>query len=245
MERAVAEYCALRRGPFAWMVNRFIVSAGRMREMIAVLPAGEPPLALSVLLSAPSDLSVLTEHGRDPRISVEATELRLEAEEIERWAQRRSQGAGAALPSYVELAPERADAMPLLARHGLRAKVRCGGAEARMVPAPEVLARFIVAAANAGVAYKATAGLHHPLRHFNREAAMTMHGFLNVIAASVSARSGASVEEVTDILAREEPIDLDALGERAIRQTRELGFIGYGSCSVREPVEDLRSLGLL
>ena len=62
----------------------------------------------------------------------------------------------------------------VLAERGLRAKVRCGGAE---VPTADALGRFLAACRAAGVPFKATAGLHHPL------AAEGRHGFLNVIAA--------------------------------------------------------------
>src|SRR5215204_3669393 len=74
-----------------------------------------------------------------------------------------------------------------LAERGLRAKVRCGGAE---VPSAEALGRFLAACREAGVPFKATAGLHHPL------AAAGRHGFLNVLAACAFADDAALAGEV-------------------------------------------------
>jgi hypothetical protein len=86
---------------------------------------------------------------------------------------------------------------------------------------------------------KATAGLHHPLRRGSE------HGFLNFLCAA--AHSGEAREAVRDIL-EEESLDrlpLAALTAGEVRATRELLFKGFGSCSWREPVDDLRELGLL
>src|SRR6185503_6096765 len=73
-----------------------------------------------------------------------------------------------------------------LAGHSAAAKVRTGGVTPEAFPAPGKLAEFISACHGAGVPFKATAGLHHPVR---AEYPLTyepgcprgvMHGFLNV-----------------------------------------------------------------
>ena len=70
------------------------------------------------------------------------------------------------------------------------------------IPDPADLARFIAACAAAGVPWKATAGLHHPVR---AEQALTyepgapravMHGFLNVFAAAAFAGGGAPLADL-------------------------------------------------
>ena len=65
--------------------------------------------------------------------------------------------------------------------------MRCGGAE---VPTADALGRFLSACRAAGVPFKATAGLHHPL------AAEGRHGFLNVIAACAFDDAAALSEDV-------------------------------------------------
>ena len=86
---------------------------------------------------------------------------------------------------------------------------------------------------------KATAGLHHPLRRG------TEHGFLNLLCAAVRSQDG--IEAVRAALEAEslEPLALDELSAAEVRSTRVRLFKGFGSCSWREPVDDLRALGLL
>ena len=122
-----------------------------------------------------------------------------------------------------------------LAERGLRAKVRCGGAE---VPTADALGRFLSACRAAGVPFKATAGLHHPL------AADGRHGFLNVIAACAFDDAAALTEDVGStpdgLRWRDRSADPDEL-ERVRREQ----LVAVGSCSFAEPIDDLKQLGVL
>lgn len=122
-----------------------------------------------------------------------------------------------------------------------RAKVRCGG---ERTPSPEELARFVRTCAAVGIAFKASAGLHHPIRRGEQ------HGFLNLLAAALFP------QEAEAALAEEDPAAF-ALDERhfawsgfhaeapEIARMRRERFHGFGSCSFAEPVDDLHSLGML
>jgi hypothetical protein len=114
---------------------------------------------------------------------------------------------------------------------------------------------FIAAAANAGVAFKATAGLHHPVRHVDPATGFTMHGFLNILAAAALAPRldretllrvvaeedpAAFTFDDTSLRWRDERVELDA-----IARLRRDAFVSYGSCSFSEPIEDLTALGIL
>lgn len=133
-------------------------------------------------------------------------------------------------------------------------KVRCGGATADDVPDPGVLARVIVRSRDLGLPLKATAGLHHPVRR--REGTTVQHGFLNVITAAAIAHEGADLDQVEAVLADGDvpAFGLEAGGLRwrdrrwsaeQLRATRSGLFVGLGSCSVEEPVEDLVAMGVL
>ena len=143
-----------------------------------------------------------------------------------------------------------------LAVRGLRAKIRTGGLVADALPAAADIARFLRACREAGVAFKATAGLHHPLRcvrpltYEPNAPTGTMHGFLNVFLAA------AMLEHAEAILAEEDArafsFDDETAAWRehrvsteALATTRREFAISFGSCSFEEPMSDLRELGWL
>jgi hypothetical protein len=128
------------------------------------------------------------------------------------------------------------------------AKIRCGGAS---VPPVEAVAAFVAACRDAGVPFKATAGLHHAIRSDDA------HGFLNLLAAAVLAHAeGLSEAELVPLLTEQDPsafaVTAGGLtardhhaGAAAIAEARRELFVAYGSCSFAEPVEDLTALGVL
>jgi hypothetical protein len=129
-------------------------------------------------------------------------------------------------------------AMPPLSSPAARVKVRCGPA----VPLVSELAEVVRACREHGVPFKATAGLHHPVRREGQ------HGFLNLLAAALFGDEG-------EALAEEDPgafrLDGDSFRwrDRAasvadVERGRQL-FVAFGSCSFSEPVDDLVALGFL
>jgi hypothetical protein len=103
--------------------------------------------------------------------------------------------------------------------------VRCGGEH---VPSVEELAAFIRACREQGVPFKATAGLHHPVRRGGE------HGFLNLLAAAAS-------DDVEGMLESDDPERLLAADPARAREALR----SIGSCSFWEPVEELKALGVL
>ncbi len=207
---AIDEDRRARAAEHAWMLARLVWPASRLDEL-----EGEDR-ALSVLLDGPYD-----------------GDLRAEAVET-RWDAGLDGLGGEA---YVELplGDGLEERIAALAERGLRAKVRCGGAE---VPTAEALGRFLSACRAAGVPFKATAGLHHPLADAGQ------HGFLNVIAACA----------FEDAAALSEPVELDPDGLRwrdrlagpdELERVRREQLVAVGSCSFFEPVDDLKELGVL
>src|SRR5829696_435275 len=123
------------------------------------------------------------------------------------------------------------DTLAAVAASGGKAKLRCGG---KSVPSVEEVAAFFAAARDLELPFKATAGLHHPVRS-ERE-----HGFLNFLTAADRAVAGADEEELRAILGTTDAAELST-GSGAGRAL----FVSIDSCSFAEPVEDLQQLGLL
>lgn len=284
MADAAAEYAAARAGSAAWMLGRFVVPASRLSELVGSRQAhaGSEALPVSVIVDASleprrwfgSVQTVLSEvvqvQTDSPVVRIEALEIPLAPLLTARETFDASVGQLGALieraglrslPAYVELPPGAhrpdalAGAMTALARARLHAKLRCGGTVAQAFPSVDAVAEFVAAAAEARVAFKATAGLHHPIRHLDLASGFTMHGFFNVLAAAAFAgRVAPGV--LAEIVAEEDPhaftFDRTSLTWRTERASlddivamRRAGFVGYGSCSFDEPVDDLTALGLL
>jgi hypothetical protein len=104
-----------------------------------------------------------------------------------------------------------------------------------------------------GLPLKATAGLHHPWRHFSPEVGAWRHGFLNLAAAATALVLGIDVNQVEEILATEQQGVLTRQDLRiadhgfsiADLKSARVFFRSYGSCSFDEPVEDLAAMGSL
>jgi hypothetical protein len=156
--------------------------------------------------------------------------------------------------AFVEIADVKL--LDAIARRGLRAKIRTGGITADAFPAIENIAEFLRTCKEKGVAFKATAGLHHPLRcvkplTYEPNAPVgTMHGFLNVFLAA------AFLDDAEDVLAETDAsafaFDDEGASWRGRRvSTEDLATMrrdfatSFGSCSFEEPIGDLRELGWL
>jgi hypothetical protein len=165
----------------------------------------------------------------------------------------------AARPVYCEVPVKAIGNLDEVKASGNFAKIRTGGLKAEAIPTPAEVAAFIVGCAERRLPFKATAGLHHPIRAeyaltYEKDAPRAvMHGFLNVLMASAFAWHGET---------RLEPIvaEMDAkafqFGENAswngktlsveqIRDARKNFMHSIGSCSFDEPVQELRALGLI
>ncbi len=135
-------------------------------------------------------------------------------------------------------------------------KLRTGGVTADAFPTTEQVAWTIVEARDSGIPLKCTAGLHHPIRHFNESVQTKMHGFLNVFGAGVlAAANGISQDLVQFILDDEDPASFsfsdDAFEWKGLHaDTADIERIrhqvtSFGSCSFDEPREDLQKLSFL
>jgi hypothetical protein len=271
MGDAVALYARYRSGPDAWALGRFVVPVTRLEELERAVegiapPAPAEPWRLSALLGADpaeglralGELNCRHTGAAAPALSADVVEARADTpqavdrllEAVPSWAQ-----------AYVEV-PLAADPRPLvdaIARHGGRAKMRTGGVTADAFPTAAQILRFIRACTDAGVPFKATAGLHHPLRAEYRltyaadSPRGTMFGYLNVFLASMLVRQGLADADALALLEERSPTafrfsaDTAAwrgheLPREAIESARREVIVAFGSCSFTEPVEEGRTL---
>jgi hypothetical protein len=274
MDPVVRNYAGYLASPDAWLLGRLIVPVPRLDEfeLLAAdhLPrdAQSDPWRISALTAAadderlPADLdriAAFNERHAEPdrgRAVIDVIELR----------GRDTRAIDAALDRipdeifpFFEL-PIEADPRGLIATlvgSDAGAKVRTGGVTADLYPKPAELARFIAACSAANLPFKATAGLHHPLRHHSDAVGTEEFGFLNVFVSAALAwhlqADAAALEAVlTDASVEAFTFDNDGLAWRDRRLTSaeiedaRLSFaVSFGSCSFDEPRQDLVRLALL
>ncbi|RMG69238.1 MAG: hypothetical protein D6715_00180 [Calditrichaeota bacterium] len=136
-------------------------------------------------------------------------------------------------------------------------KLRCGGEAPDAVPPAALVARVLLACRDQRVPFKATAGLHHPFRHYNTREKRELHGFVNIFGAGILAvRHMLDLHQVEQIVADDNIVHFmftpTAFGWKdlqvsvsEIRKARQYLYRSFGSCSFEEPLDDLRDLGLL
>lgn len=269
---AVANYARYRSSGDAWMLGRFILPAARLEEFesaaSALLPQGKSGAwKLAALAGSDSavDLDAITgfncrHTGEQAAAAVDVFEGKAETpQQIRALADQMPQW----LQPYIEI-PIHDDPAPLLAAiaaSGARAKVRTGGITPESFPDPDELVRFLAGCIDAGVAFKATAGLHHPIRgnyrltYDDASDSAPMYGFLNLFLATALLREGLDRAAAAVLLLETSPdaftVSADSIAWQGRTAGRELladtrhQFVSFGSCSFREPVDDLAKMGLL
>jgi len=281
MPGAVAEYASYLESNDAWALGRFVVPATRLEELaIAAADAldGDPaslgvrrdPWRLGALLGA--DIAADVERvlvfnashdvdddrwwGRVQSIELRASTpdaiaeaLRVVPADFERFVEIPVVGETRAL-------------VRAIGRAGGRAKVRTGGTTVDAFPSSDELVRFLAACVTEHVPFKATAGLHHPLRgdypltYAADSEHSTMYGFLNAFLAAALLHAGESEAVARQALEEQQSAAFQfddtgvawrgrRLSSQQLLATRELAMRSFGSCSFREPLDDLASLGLL
>jgi hypothetical protein len=266
--QTIARHEATEAEPDSWMLGRVVVPSTKLAEFAA---AGPGDWGISAVIDAPlvHDGFSAARDAAAAGLRIESIEIPLArgkgADASSRLDDLCTQLTGAGLGKlelFVEMPLEKRDeiAYHLCAireagrDHALRllAKVRCGG---RTVPPASLLACFLAEAAENHLAFKATAGLHQPLAHGGDAA--REHGFVNLFAAAVLVHAGAIDEtDATGLLGVDRPgaIRFDEAGLHwgacsaampAIIEARERFARSFGTCSLAEPIDGLRELGVL
>ena len=267
MARAVRNYADYRASGDAWMLGRFVAPVARLDEFRAARAAvsDDAPWPLSALVGDDVARDVDRAAAFNARSDSGATIDCLEA----RTSTPDDVAVLAALPVdgftiFGEL-PFGVEPAPLLAAlrsAAFNAKLRTGGVTADAFPRPDWLVHVMRACIESRVTFKATAGLHHPIRgsyaltYAKGAPRGTMYGYLNLFLTAAALARGMSDEDATALLVEQEASAFTVLRDgirwrdrtieaEDIRVARERVATSFGSCSFREPVDELRELAVL
>jgi len=269
MTTAALNYATYAESDDAWMLGRFIVPAARLSELdseFARIDTTMPlPMRLSVVLGADvaADVDAVRAFNAShvQTFSVDAVEAKLATSTAIEQATALIEGE---FELFAEV-PVDADPRPLvaaMARAGTSAKIRTGGVTPDAFPSAADVVRFMRRCIDAGVRFKATAGLHHPLRAeypLTYEASPpsgVMYGHLNVFLAAAAIAQGMSDDDACRVLEERDPSSIVATDEALVWRDHTFSAehlvrmrvrvaVSFGSCSFREPVDELRSLSFV
>ena len=282
LDESIRSYARYRGDTEAWMLGRFICPAARLKEL-------EPYAAELFTLASPLSVSALGRGGKTAdeflagfehdiesivafkrkcgaRATVDVFEVKLPATPDVAFDFDSEQ-----MKLFFEAAPDADDwrrsvlaamDVAMTTGHGSGFKLRTGGVEASAFPTSQQIAQALVLARAKSLPIKFTAGLHHPVRHFNKSVNTTMHGFVNVFVAGVLTHASTlgpsqqPVDQLVAVLDDEDPgsflFEDEALSWKdqrvkteQVRVIRDQLVISFGSCSFDEPRDDLRALGWL
>lgn len=286
MQKTTENYARDRMGSHAWMLGRIVCPASKLHklsEAAAILMPGTygtsgyrehadilDPWGITAVIDRPLDealelIEAFDEHHAEEvhgLARVDCLELRPDSPDaIDRALDEIPEDVMAFFE--VPAAGDCRGYVAALAGNDAAAKIRCGGVTPEAFPTSEQVAAFVLACKNAAVPFKATAGLHHPIR---AEQKLTyepdsprgvMHGFVNLFLAAAFVRAGkVSQEFVVDLLDEQDPSAFrfgedsaswreHEIGSADIARARETFALSIGSCSFGEPVQDLQKLGWL
>ena len=276
MPSAVANYATYRKADLAWALGRLIVPVARLEEFEVAaqdfLPR-DPEAAswqLSVLATPDLQADLAMIHAFNKRHAAGTKQGMAEIDTIEVKAARSEEITAAisvlpdSLTPYFEV-PINHDPTALIhtiGQAGARAKVRTGGITRDLFPTPSDLLRFIQACVAANVPFKATAGLHHPLRSEYRltydpdSATGTMYGFLNVFLSAAFLTAGMDGDQAMQVLLEQAPTAFQfaddgvhwhrwRIDNQTLQNVRQQHAISFGSCSFEEPIEELKAMKLV
>ncbi|HLK14958.1 MAG TPA: hypothetical protein VKT78_09145 [Fimbriimonadaceae bacterium] len=269
---ALEHYIRYRGGAEAWILGRFAVRTSQLDELAKLLEDAIPvePIPIAAIGRGGADRDAWEagleadalgmsafEARAEVFAAIEAFETRLpDNEHAPAWIRDLNGFSGVDL--FVELPWDEGqpDAMAAAAEtDAVNVKARTGGENAAAFPSSQRVAAFIQGATQLGLGFKLTAGLHHAFPHRDSELGVRMHGFVPVFAAAAcSFAHDLSVRELAGILDIDSPSPFEftdqglrlhdwSIGLADLEETRDY-LVGFGSCSVSEPLETLARAGL-
>ncbi len=276
MEPTVKNYDTYRRGDDAWLLARLVMPVARLAEFEAAIgqlpPAGTEPrawrLTSPVGPNVAADVAKILDFNQRHAPSAGKDGFTIESVEMRAANAQEIRAAAIQIPkelqTYFEIPLSNTvdDSHAAIAEVGRRAKVRTGGESPEMFPSGADLAHFFSLCARQRVSFKASAGLHRPVRGMQRytykpdSASGIMHGYINVFLAASFVREGMNEHDATELLAEQSPAAFawdekgvawrgHCIGNKQLTAARKSFCLTVGSCSFAEPVDNLKALGLI
>ena len=260
LQLSIENYVAYRSGHDAWALGNLILPASSLEHFFqrsGTQISGTGNLPISVVLGAEPEQDL--QHTRRNPASCRAFECKLSS--MRRIPSiMRELPKGARIYFEVDSAGTCPETLLAIKDAGASAKIRMGGVIESAIPATKDVAAFIFRCARLGLPFKATAGLHHPVRDRYRltyaedSPTAIMHGFVNTILAAAVCFFGGSEADAIAVLEETEPqafsFEPDCLRWRhcsltleQLEDARRQFFVGFGACSFLEPIEESRALG--
>ena len=260
MHTAVRNYLEYGSSAHARVLGRFLVRLEQFPYLWDAAGDYVRGMRLSVIAAPDADWDDLL-RLLDKGYAMEAVEIKANGTaEVERLAAQIPAG----LTAYFEVpvCGAAAEMLEAVEAVGARVKLRLGGATPEAFVSPRAVAQMLAELSRRRMVFKATAGLHHPIRGRHpltcgadgRSA--VMHGFLNLACAAAVLHFGGEAEEAREAMEEEWPgafqVTPEAIvwGENGwnadeLREVRQQFFVGFGSCSFEEPMRDMEALGWL
>jgi hypothetical protein len=267
MTTAVQNFDNYLRGEHAWMLGRFVVPVNRLGSFSKSAKEflnGENLWRLSVLAGEDLGETLKTVEKfnlkNDGRAKIDTLEIKVQyADEITQAAKI----LPPELTAYFEIPPNDilTDFITALAITKQRAKIRTGGITHDAFPSTDEIIKFMRMCVAANIPFKATAGLHHPLRcvkpltYEENSPTGTMNGFLNLFLSACLLRQNLNTPAVHRLMNESDGGNFDfgdndvrwanqSIPTNLIEIARQKNAVSFGSCSFVEPIEDLQQLGL-
>ncbi|HEX8926636.1 MAG TPA: hypothetical protein VF786_12635 [Terriglobales bacterium] len=260
LRSAANNYLSYASGKHAWALGRFIINLDRLEELRSIAGDRMEQFKLSVILPDADSLAVISREINSG-MPIKAIEMKsTDPETIHRIPKMIPETVNA----YIEVPLDinGIAALQSISSAKMRAKIRMGGVTAEAFPPASKVVPMLSALAKLRLPFKATAGLHHPIRSHQpltydpHSTTSTMHGFLNLCCAAAILYFGGGEQDAEQVLQETDlaawHADQESLQWRHLKWTddqlatlRSRFFTSVGSCSFEEPTHDLEALGWL
>lgn len=269
MKTAVENYDQYLKSENAWMLGRFITPVANLdkfkKEFDAVWKEGDPVWKISAIIAdeAEKNLGKIKRFNQknENRAVIETVEIKVSSsEEIKQIARILPENLICyfEIPSSIILT----ELMTAIALTKTRAKIRTGGITQEAFPPIDEIVKFMRVCIAANVPFKATAGLHHPLRcvkpltYEDNAPKGTMNGFLALFLTAAFLRQNLNHNFVHELMNETDASNFTftddgvswknhALSVQEVENARRKCAVSFGSCSFDEPIDDLKTLNIL